>query len=837
MIKRINFIWFILLFCLVFYETGLSQSQSEYALIPRLVWQNPPIWKLTKSVTESAWGTQLFINSRSEAQGYIMTPDYELWSATSFHLDNAWNRMVFQECLANWIYAVGERGSGIGQFLWPSKLDANAPCDNDSFSYYYYIYVADASNDRIVKLRYYWPLGEQVMLWDGTITGGGLSLPQDLDINDGGTHHPNVDDYLWVLNGHEIKRFTTGGVLKNTYGSYGCDQAVGHFCRPTAVVCGRERFAVQPYSNNNYIYVSDDGNHRIVWLSKHPYFENITWHKSLSLPSDVRIVDLESDIFGQIWAVDKDNGRIYKYTYDLYPLCYYGSFGTGENQFYYPLSFSNTGGYLGCGNVYVAESWTDNSGGQYFVIGTDIVDFEVTSSVNYRWHYINYTLVDPSDVTIEIYNQWNTLVKTLFDAMELSGPCLHVWDGTNQSGQPVSSGAYRVVVTDSSRYKNIETGGRVNGVVKEAWLHHESHPLFPPWNLTGYPFGPDEVYLTWEYPPYLGHWFTVYCDGCLCGAVEPLVPRTYIDSGLIPDRSYVYWVRSYSGGLYSNPSNADTITLESKLLFPTVSNIFPVDQSFGDPTLPSKQEEDTCDIRIYYTTVYPGHFTEVEIALKNPVAVCGFNFLIKLSNPNLIDFHSNSIFTDSILIDPNWVYYPVRECWIDTTGSLIGGFSSLSCRGQVADTTLSHCKYLWVKAWAPPDEYIPPDPNYRTLFKFGVDAFCIPDSTDDRTVSFDLAFGRVYSREYEEIPLEYHQGDLTLWWSVWGDASGDSVVDMSDILWLTNYLYKGGPAPCIPETGDPSGDCIVDLSDILYLISYLYKGGPPPLPGCWYGKK
>lgn len=78
MIKRVNFIWIILLFCLVFYETGLSQSESHYALIQRPVFTNPEIWKLTKSVTESAWGTQLFINSRSEAQGYIMTPDYEL---------------------------------------------------------------------------------------------------------------------------------------------------------------------------------------------------------------------------------------------------------------------------------------------------------------------------------------------------------------------------------------------------------------------------------------------------------------------------------------------------------------------------------------------------------------------------------------------------------------------------------------------------------------------------------------------------------------------------------------------------------------------------------------
>ncbi len=843
MANKTNLVLIVLLLLLVFSETGLCQSQSQYALIQIPVFENPLIWKLTKYETNTLWGVDLFGNQASVAQSYVMTPDYELWSGVSFHLDNVWNRMTFQECLDNWIFGFGEPGAGVGQFLWPSRVDAHALCgwwgSNWYYDYFYYIFVADACNDRIVELRYHW--GYQTLEWLGTITGGGLDFPEDLDINNGETFLPNSDDYLWVLNGHEIKRFTLDGVLRKTYGSYGCDGADGHFCRPTAVVCGRHLFAFEPHSNNNCIYVANDGNKCIVLLWKSETGEDITWIKEVPYNEETYIVDLEADNFGQVWAVDRDNGRIYKYTYDLYPLCYYGSFGTGENQFYYPLSVSSHGGYLGCGDVFVAESWTDNSGGQYFAIGTDIVDFEVTSSVDYRWHYINYTLVDPSDVTIEIYDEEDQLVKTLFDAIEWSGACTHVWDGTNQSGQQVGTGAYRAVVTDSCNYGDPETQQPTNVVVKEGWFHHDGY-LRPPWNLAGYQSGADEITLEWEYPQFPDDWVTVYCDGCLCGAVEPLVPRTYTDSGLIPDQSYIYWVRAYraiedTSYVESGPSNADTVFLESKLLFPSASDIFPVDQSFSDPASSSKQEEDTCDVRIIYTTAYPGHFTEVEVMLENPVAISGFNFLIKPSSGHLFNFHTERIFTDSILIDPDWVHYPVRECWIDTSGSLISGFSSVTCRGQVADTTLPHCKYLWVKAWAPPDEYIPPDPSYRTLFKFGVDAFCIPDSTNDRTVRFNPAFGRVYSREYEEIPLRCHPACLTLWWSVPGDASGDSLVDMSDILWLSNYLYKGGPAPCIPETGDPSGDCLVDLSDILYLICYLYKGGAPPNPGCWYGKK
>lgn len=64
-----------------------------------------------------------------------------------------------------------------------------------------------------------------------------------------------------------------------------------------------------------------------------------------------------------------------------------------------------------------------------------------------------------------------------------------------------------------------------------------------------------------------------------------------------------------------------------------------------------------------------------------------------------------------------------------------------------------------------------------------------------------------------------------------GDANGDGVIDLGDILFLISYLYKGGPAPNPLWTGDANSDGLVDLGDVLYLVSYLYKGGPAPCPG------
>ena len=70
--------------------------------------------------------------------------------------------------------------------------------------------------------------------------------------------------------------------------------------------------------------------------------ENIAWMGEVTTTST--IVDLEVDSYGHVWSLDEVNGTITKYSRDLFPLCTFGSSGTGENQFLEPTSISNTGG-------------------------------------------------------------------------------------------------------------------------------------------------------------------------------------------------------------------------------------------------------------------------------------------------------------------------------------------------------------------------------------------------------------------------------------------------------------------------------------------------------------
>jgi len=64
--------------------------------------------------------------------------------------------------------------------------------------------------------------------------------------------------------------------------------------------------------------------------------------------------------------------------------------------------------------------------------------------------------------------------------------------------------------------------------------------------------------------------------------------------------------------------------------------------------------------------------------------------------------------------------------------------------------------------------------------------------------------------------------------NICGDADGSGALNILDVTYIINYLYKGGPAPVSPEMADVDGSGILNILDVTYIINYLYKGGPIP---------
>jgi hypothetical protein len=69
-------------------------------------------------------------------------------------------------------------------------------------------------------------------------------------------------------------------------------------------------------------------------------------------------------------------------------------------------------------------------------------------------------------------------------------------------------------------------------------------------------------------------------------------------------------------------------------------------------------------------------------------------------------------------------------------------------------------------------------------------------------------------------------------WFMRGDANGDWKINVTDVVYLINYLFliPAGPAPTPWEAGDPNCDGAINVTDVVYLINYkfLVPPGPPP---------
>ena len=62
-----------------------------------------------------------------------------------------------------------------------------------------------------------------------------------------------------------------------------------------------------------------------------------------------------------------------------------------------------------------------------------------------------------------------------------------------------------------------------------------------------------------------------------------------------------------------------------------------------------------------------------------------------------------------------------------------------------------------------------------------------------------------------------------------GDSNNDGAINVSDAVYIINYVFSGGnpPVPDVPA-GDANCDDSVNVSDAVFIISHVFSGGPAP---------
>ncbi len=233
---------------------------------------------------------------------------------------------------------------------------------------------------------------------------------------------------------------------------------------------------------------------------------------------------------------------------------------------------------------------------------------------------------------------------------------------------------------------------------------------------------------------------------------------------------------------------------------------------------PAAPTDTTFDLVVAFSTVYPGTDNHLlQVLMKNPYDYSmGFDLMVGIGDPSIGHFSTDES----------------GHCIVDTTGCLASYTMMGPCLCLKDD-----CSFIQQAAMILEGHpRIPPSANWRCLFKINMDACCVPDSASIREAFIPIS-GVVYNGEGEAVPFRYHYSSVMLWWSVPGDANGDSAVTGADVTFIINYLYKSGPEPCVCEAADCNADNSITGADIVYLINYLYQSGPAPLPGvyaCWH---
>jgi len=62
-----------------------------------------------------------------------------------------------------------------------------------------------------------------------------------------------------------------------------------------------------------------------------------------------------------------------------------------------------------------------------------------------------------------------------------------------------------------------------------------------------------------------------------------------------------------------------------------------------------------------------------------------------------------------------------------------------------------------------------------------------------------------------------------------GDANNDTYCNVGDAVFITNYIFSGGPEPFCFQEADANGDYALNVGDAYYIINYVFNGGPAPV--------
>lgn len=400
--------------------------------------------RLTRAVAQARLSRSLFGRIGTKVSFIDQTVVYQ------FASDPDWSR-VLVGLKDQYIHEYRNDGGPGGRLTSPYGVDVSGRKR---------VYIADRANGRVLVATFDPSTRNLVnpQNWTGPFR-------RPIDVAWDGQTGPLVWDYVYVLDDSlgtvTYWDLNSGppGTLLWSYGSPG--STAGQFLWPSGVCVGKTAASNGGTQFTTYFYVVDRGNHRVVWLNRGA---GPAWVSSVAL-SGWDPTDCAVDHFGNLYVVDQTNHHVYKFTYSLYLLATYGTYGKGaynHNTFAWPHAISVPCGLKTVngqtvwyceGRVITAEQWSDSSGAVEHYLGLDAAVTGGPVTDNYGGAWFSYTVTDHASHYVEVLD-WNGFhVRTLtWTGLTPPGSQAPYWDGLWDNGSQAPDGYYSFRVHAVSAY-------------------------------------------------------------------------------------------------------------------------------------------------------------------------------------------------------------------------------------------------------------------------------------------------------------------------------------------------------------------------------------------------
>lgn len=123
-------------------------------------------------------------------------------------------------------------------------------------------------------------------------------------------------------------------------------------------------------------------------------------------------------------------------------------------------------------------------------------------------------------------------------------------------------------------------------------------------------------------------------------------------------------------------------------------------------------------------------------------------------------------------------------------------------------------KYMGMPGWGVPIDTVA---HYEANIVICADSIAGGDGTT------------VVEAKYALVPSD--NGLAGLYKPMCGNANRDEKINVADVVYMVNYLFKGGPKPFM-YYANADGNNKITVADVVYMVNYLFKGGT--LPKCNY---